>query len=326
MATIFVLHGTGGRLGNRLMLEAHLLSFCLEHPRWRLVNFNFVPYAHLFEEARQHPWMIFPPGGSTPNPVLPAVTAAGAMVASAHRRLPGKWADRVSRHGTRLTHRLFGARAALLEWGDGRRQDLSAPDFIQWTERFDWIVLGGFLYRDWRALAKHQQAVRHFLRPARQYVEKAEALMRTLRSRYRTVVGVLVRRTDYAHWLDGRFHFELAQYRAWLEQLTGAFGPDAGLLLASDDPGTAMLLEGLPAHLTTGAAGQEGHYMESVAALSICDVVASPPSTFAAMSAFLGGVPILPLRHAGQQIRAEELMPRHLFDAVAHPEFGRAVS
>jgi hypothetical protein len=147
-----------------------------------------------------------------------------------------------------------------------------------------------------------------------------------LRSRYRTVIGVMVRRTDYAHWLDGRFHFELAQYRDWLRQLTRVFGPDAGLLVASDDPGAAALLEGLPAHLTTGAAGRDGHYMESIAGLSMCNVLASPPSTFAAMAAFLGGVPIMPLHRAGQQLRAHDLMSRHLFDAVAHTEFRRAVS
>lgn len=326
MATILMLHGTGGRLGNRLLLEAHLVSFCLEHPRWRLVNFNFVPYAHLFEESRHHPWMVFPPRRASHPRLIPAVTSAGTLIANAHRQLPEKWAYRISLHGTRLTHRLFGARAELLEWGDGRRQDLGAREFVEWTERFDWIVLGGFLYRHWPALEEHQQAVRHFLRPARQHVDKAEPLMTALRSRYRTVIGVLVRRTDYSHWLDGRFHFELAQYRDWLQQLACVFGPDAGLLIAGDDPAAASLLEGLPAHVATGAAGQGGHYMESVAALSMCDVVASPPSTFAAMAAFLGAVPILPLHRKGQRIGAGDLMPRHLFDAVAHPEFGRAVS
>jgi hypothetical protein len=326
MPTLVVFHGTRGRLGNRLMLQAHLMSFCLEHPPRRLVNFNFVPYARLFEASRHNPWMIFPPGDRRHGALLRAVTSAGIVAANAHTHLPPKWAYRISRHGTRLTYRLLGARAELLEWGDGRHQDLGAPDFIDWADRFDWIVLGGYLFRGWRALETHQRAVRHFLRPRREYLEPAEALMTTLRSRYRTVIGVLVRRTDYAHWLDGRFLFELAQYRDWLLQLTRLFGPDAGLLLATDDPGTAALLEGLPAHLTSGAAGRGGHYMESVAALSMCDVVASPPSTFGAMAAFLGDVPIMPLHTVGQQLRAEDLMRRHLFDAVTHPEFGRAVS
>jgi hypothetical protein len=326
MPTVVVLHGTHGRLGNRLMLQAHLMAFCLEHPGWRLVNFNFVPYAHLFEESRHHPWMIFPPAGTRRGGLLRAATAAGIVAAGAHTHLPPRWASRVSRHGTRLTHRLFGRRAELLEWGDGRRRDLGAPEFGDWAGRYDWVVLGGFLFRGWRALEAHQQVVRHFLRPAREYLDPAEALMSTLRARYRTVVGVLVRRTDYAHWLGGRFYFEPAQYRDWLLQLTRLFGPDAGLLLASDDPGTAALLEGLPAHLTTGAAGRAGHYMESLAALSMCDVVSSPPSTFGAMAAFLGDVPIMPLHTVGQGLRVQDLMRRHLFDAVEHPEFGRAVS
>ena len=326
MRSLVVLHGTQGRLGNRLMLQAHLMSFCLEHPAWRLVNFNFVPYAHLFEESKHHPWMVFPPPRAGRGAALRAATAAATAAAQAHLLLPPKWAARVSLHGTRATHRLLGGRARLLEWGDGRRQDLSDPEFVAWAERFSVVVLGGFLFRDWPALEAHQKTIRHFLRPAREYSEPAAALMRTLRARYRTVIGVLIRRTDYARWLDGRYHFELGQYREWLSQMTAIFGPDAGLLLASDDPETAVLLEGLPAHLTTGAAGQSGHYMESLAALSMCDVLASPPSTFAAMGAFLGGVPIMPLHTAGQQLGVGDLMTRHLFDAVAHSRFGQSVS
>lgn len=308
------------------MLQAHLMSFCFEHPEWRLVNFNFVPYAHFFEESRHHPWMVYPPGRAPAGALVRAVTPPGIVLADVRKRLPPKWAYRVSIHGARLTHRLLGRRARLLEWGDGRRCDLGSPQFAEWAAQFRWIVLGGFLFRDWHALEKHQEAIRHFLRPARQYAGPAEALLAELRRRYRVVIGVLVRRTDYGWWLDGRFHFDLAQYREWLVQLVRIFGPDAGLLIATDDPEAASLVGGLPAHLSTGAAGNAGHYMESVAALSLCDAIAAPPSTFAAMAAFLGGVPILSLHDRGQQLRRTDLLDRHLFDAVEHPEFGRAVS
>ena len=325
MGTLVVLHGTGGRLGNRLLLQAHLMAFCLERPRWRLINFNFVPYAELFEASRHHPWMIFPPRRAAGG-LLRAATPAGIAAARAHQRLPARWASRISRHGTRLTYRLLGTRAHLLEWGDGRRQDLGEPEFVARTENLGWFVLGGFWFRDWAALERHQETIRAFLRPAAEHVAPAEALLHTLRQRYRTVIGVLVRRTDYAHWLNGKFFFAPAQYREWMEQLVRLYGPGTGLLIAGDDPETAALLDGLPAQLTTGAAGRPGHYMESVAALARCDLIASPPSTFAAMAAFLGDVPIMPLQHAGQTLRVEDVMTRHLFDAVEHPAFRQAVT
>jgi hypothetical protein len=325
MATLFVWHGTGGRLGNRLMLQAHLMTFCLENPRWRLINFNFLSYAHLFEEHDHHPWMIFPRRETAAASLVRIATPLGIQVAGLHERLPPKWSNRISRHGNRLTYRLLQSRAKLLLWGDGQRCELGSPAFVHWTERLNWILLGGFLFRDWGALERHQESIRHFLRPAHRYDDPARETLNALRARYRTVIGVLVRRTDYAAWLGGRFCFSLPQYRSWLEQLTLLFGPDAGLLLASDDPETANLLEGLPAHLTTGAAGKGGHYMESFAALSRCDVIASPPSTFAAMAAFAGGAPILPLAKAGQVLGVQDLMRRHLFEAARHPEFGCAV-
>jgi len=155
MPLALVLHGTGGRLGNRLMLQAHLMSFCLEHSGWRLLNMNFVPYAHLFEESRYHPWMIYPPGSRPAGPIVRMITPPGIVLADLRKRLPDKWAYLLSIHGTRLTYRLLGRRARLLEWGDGQRVDLGSAEFVEWAHRFTWIVPGGFLFRDWPGLEKH---------------------------------------------------------------------------------------------------------------------------------------------------------------------------
>jgi hypothetical protein len=61
---------------------------------------------------------------------------------------------------------------------------------------------------------------------------------------------------------------------------------------------------------------QGGHFVESMTELSLCDVIVSPPSTFAGWAAFLGQVPQLSLTRLDQIIRREDLTddPFHIVE------------
>jgi hypothetical protein len=48
-----------GRLGNRLVLFAHVIGFAAEHG-CRVVNFAFHSYAHLFENTRRDLYCRYP--------------------------------------------------------------------------------------------------------------------------------------------------------------------------------------------------------------------------------------------------------------------------
>ena len=121
------------------------------------------------------------------------------------------------------------------------------------------------------------------------------------------LVGVLIRQQDYRVWVGGRYFFPSPQYRDWMVQAAKVFGPDCCLVVATDEHQSPDLLHGLDAAWCTGAMAQKGHFVESMAELSLCDVIVSPPSTFAGWAAFLGRVPQLPLTRAGQILRREDL-------------------
>ena len=92
-----------------------------------------------------------------------------------------------------------------------------------------------------------------------------------------------------------------------MAQAAIAFGPDCCLVVATDENQPPDILHGLNAVWCTGAIGQTGHFVESMTELSLCDVIVSPPSTFAGWAAFMGQVPQLPLTRADQVIRREDL-------------------
>ncbi len=73
-------------------------------------------------------------------------------------------------------------------------------------------------------------------------------------------------------------------------------------------------------NFATGIAVGKGHYLESMAELSQCDMIMTPPSTFGVWAAFLGDIPILPLCDPSQVVSKQNLLYNNIFDAVFHPE------
>jgi hypothetical protein len=224
-----------------------------------------------------------------------------------------------------VLHKLMPWRSInLLKDPQGRQ--LAAAEFVERLRGRRKVYLAAWNLRDWALLEKHQQAVRRFLAPAEQFCKPARALIEVLRARYEKVVGVLIRQTDYRAWANGEFFFTSNEYRVFIEQLRARFGPRTAIVLATDEVQPAGIFDGLDVAWCTGAEAGPGHYLESFAALSMCDVVVSAPSTFSAWAAFLGDVPLLPISKADDDLRNVEVLSRHLLDAKSHWAFGRAVN
>jgi hypothetical protein len=203
---------------------------------------------------------------------------------------------------------------------------LGAPEFLDRLRGRRKVFLAGWNLRDWELLDKHQDAVRRFLAPAERFLRPARELIEGLRRKYERVVGLLIRQSDYRYWANGEFFFTSGQYQAFIEQLHERFGPKTAIVIATDEVQTKEDFEPLDVTWCTGAEAGPGHYLESFAALSMCDIVVSPPSTFSAWAAFLGNVPILPIGKADDDLRKVELLRRHLLDARSHWAFGRSVN
>ncbi|MCC5827988.1 MAG: hypothetical protein JJU36_00945 [Phycisphaeraceae bacterium] len=180
--------------------------------------------------------------------------------------------------------------------------------------------IAGFRLRCTPLFEKHQAAIRRFLQPAMPYRAQSEAFLAPLRRRYEKLVGLMIRQTDYRTFRDGRYFMDTEQYRVLVHQILDRFGPDTGIVAASDEPQVPDAFAGLPVHLCSGAAGLGGHYIESFTQLGMCDAVVSVPSTFSLWATFMGRTPLLMLPAGRPDLDAAVWMDSAMIEGRHRPE------
>jgi hypothetical protein len=313
-------HG-GGRLGNQVLRAAHWIAWALENAgEVEVLNFSFWPYAAHFAAWRNHPGCVFP---------LRAGKAD--RIAACWSRMPRRVRGALTYH-TRLQrvvqaagHVWPGWQAVDLDIVGEEKLALDAA-FLARVKRRRVTTCCGWEIANWPLVAKHEAAVREFFRPTPELAAPAAEFMANLRRAHDLVIGVFIRQSDYVEWHDGRFFFPATQYAIWMRQML-ALHPDrrVAFVVASEwwhEPG---IFSGLPVHFATGSANAGGAAIRSWVELSLCDLIVSPPSTFSATAAFLGGVPLWPVVAWNQVMAREQIFPDGIVGAARHPVFSLAV-
>jgi hypothetical protein len=317
---IIFTHG-GGRFANQLMTFGHLIAVAEEHPDIQVVDYAFWPYANLCAGTEHNPSCAYPPRRGT---------TLGARFMSLARRMTWR-RRRAAMHNVvgLILNKLRPRR--LIDYGplpgDGSVViQLGGEEFLNRVRSRKTALLMGWFLRDWALFEKHEEAVRRFLAPAERFTRVAEPFIADLRKRHDPLVGLLIRQDDYRYWAGGKYFFPTEQYRTFVRQLRQRFGRRAGILIATDEVQPAGAYDEFGVTFCTGEKAGPGHYQESFAELSMCDVVASVPSTFAAWAAFFGKKPILPISAADDNLTEVAPLARHLLDARRHPAFKDAVN
>lgn len=308
-------HGAG-RLGNQLFAYAHLLAFLEEHPdQFSFFNFSFIPYSTFLAH--------------NPNPPLSKITGWQSILGTLARLVEvnpsigntTSLQEKVIVNGARLMH-AYGVAApsgqALVAkdvyyWSliAGERLnylDLALPETVSRLQRKAFTALAGWGIRSWSLLEKHGDAVRQKLEVHSRYTEVARSFISQLRQNYDFLIGVAIRQGDYrsSSEIFRRFLFESEQYALWTQQATAAFADRGrvGFVLTADEPQNLELF-GDNVHFATGIAGGEGHYLESLVELALCNLLITSATTFAGWAAFWGNIPIVPLYSVDQIIQAD---------------------
>jgi hypothetical protein len=165
---------------------------------------------------------------------------------------------------------------------------------------------------------RHQQAVRSLFALRPEVLEPLHVRINALRDAHGPVFGLHVRRGDYRQWLGGRFHFDDATYQRLAVQVIRACGVEQGaaaIAVVSDEPTDwPARLEGFPTVRLTGNA------IEDLAALSLCDRIVGPPSTFAMSASLLGAVPYLQVTDPQSPVRSERFFTYGSVPFPSHAE------
>jgi len=278
---VVILIKSFGQLGNRLFLFAHLVANAAEHG-YDLANPCFGRYARYF--------------------VAPATdNFAGLSV-----RVPvsrRSWLERLlgGLLGLMQPPRLFRALATAIRQLPAAAQpldllylddragtfDLNEPHFVA-AARQQVLLLHGWCFRDRPSFLKHAALIRQLFALVPVHRQAVDALISTCRHTAEVLVGVHIRRGDYATFADGQYYYDNQQYANFLRQLLPQWSSSIRVefLLCSDEALDLSVFAGLPVHCASG------HFVEDLYALADCDYVLGPPSSFSMWASFYGQTPL----------------------------------
>ncbi|MCZ8117885.1 MAG: alpha-1,2-fucosyltransferase [Microcystis sp. LE18-22.4A] len=326
---IIFTHG-GGRFANQLFSYAHLIAFLAENDyKYDLINLAFWPYAHLLENTSKNLACTFPTKHKQWQALqklkdilqfLPDKISNSSRIRNNIARFLYNYASFAPDIQSIIAQDVSGLKDIPGKQKD--KFDLNNSDDVDLLNLAKVTLLAGWKVRSWPLVEKHQETVRDCLALKESHTATATKFTQELRQKYDYLIGVLIRHYDYRFMLEGKYFFETQQYINWIQQAQDLLGTSSkvGFVIASDEPQDFELFKHLNVHFATGIAGGKGHYLESMAELSQCDMIMTPPSTFGVWAAFLGDLPILPLYALSQVISNQDLLYNNIFDAIAHPE------
>jgi hypothetical protein len=257
---VIVVADRTGQLANRLFTFGHLIAFAAEQGV-RIANPGFCEYADDFPSFANDALCRWP---------------------RARIGLPRRLGEKAFFRTVRL--REFAERRgrpigpfALLQG----EVDLGDPLVARLARSRRLLLVAGWELRDEAAFSRQRSLLCDVFKPARHHIAAAlEARSKAVDSP--RVVGLHIRRGDYEHWREGRFFWPAAVYAGIVERLR-ALPSRPAVLACSDDP---AVLDELGGKIVRGP----GSAVADLCALSLCDAIVGPPSTFSGWAAFQGGI------------------------------------
>jgi hypothetical protein len=261
-----------GRLGNRLVLFTHLIAAAIEHG-FVVVNPAFGDWSHLFPRTASDLLCRFPPcpGLAVPAGGRAALFKAAQAAADELHRLQSE-----------------GQSVGLIRLSKEERVDLNGVTFLEMAAKHRVVITDGWNFRNNDNCLRHRNAICAFFTPSVRVLDRARAPVRRARETGSLVVGVHVRRDDYAGFRGGRFCYTHAEYHRMMSALqTGPDGRPVTFFVCSDEPVPTSAFPGL--NVVVGS----GDIVDDLYGLAACDFVLGPArSTFSRWAAYYGDVPI----------------------------------
>jgi hypothetical protein len=263
-----------GQLGNRLTVYAHMIGAARERG-WTLLNPSFCEYAEHFTGTCGR---LLTCGLAQPNPrAIPLIERAAAY--------------RLNRIAYKCARVLQHLPASPVGWA--RASNMPVYELTALMDRAEerrWRVLftQNYVFRQHRWCARHAEYIRRVFTPLPVHQEASRGVLARSRAGGAVVVGVHIRHGDYQQHLGGRFFFPVEAYAGLMRRMGALLAPrEVAFLVCSNSALTPAQFPGLRVEVGPG------HLIADLAALSGCDWLLGPPSSYSAWAAFAGNRPLL---------------------------------
>ena len=269
-----------GQLANRLFLLRAFIANAIEY-QYTLIYNNFDEYLPYFEGPASQ--------GFARYPIRTQICSPKSLNNYLQKVIlnPDYFSIKVLRKLNRLeyfSHQVYEV--------DNTGFDLGDPEFVRKAQTKIMIV-SGWPFSDKQSQKKHAVLIKNFFTPLSVYRQNIDQLMEKIRQEVDIVIGIHIRRGDYAKFESGRYFYSFEVYARKAAELARQFdGKKVGFLLCSNEPIDVAAFAGVRAFSGTG------HFIEDLYALARCDYLIGPPSTFSAWASFYGDVPLQYIRDA----------------------------
>ena len=145
--------------------------------------------------------------------------------------------------------------------------------------------------------------VKHIFRPKDEIMNKAEGFVKELKQNADLVVGVHIRRGDYATWNDGHFFYELEEYHQFMLRIKQLYKDRRVSFFISSNEDFSL---DIFTDCECCRFGKEpsGAILD-LYTLSVCDRIIGPFSSYSRWASFIGEVPLCFLETKDQQFTEE---------------------
>lgn len=148
---------------------------------------------------------------------------------------------------------------------------------------------------------KFKPSLRLLFRPKETIVKPVDSLFQKYREEGCFMIGVHVRRGDYGIFKDGIFFYSFERYAQWMEQVLTIYSDHkVCFYMASVEPIPTFILSRFNTCMIPGASASADIY-----ALSLCDRIFGPPSSFSRLASFLNDVPLCLLTSKESEINED---------------------
>jgi len=151
-----------------------------------------------------------------------------------------------------------------------------------------WIIFyeGSYTWYDNTDLNKERNKIIPFFKPIKSINENVQNFIKKNRGNSEVLVGIHIRRGDYADFANGIFYYNDETYINFMNQIQALLNKKVKFVISSNEKITNDIFSSFSFVFSLG------HMVEDMYILSQCDYIIGAPSSFSAWSSFYGQKPL----------------------------------
>lgn len=163
------------------------------------------------------------------------------------------------------------------------------------------VFIEGWLFRANSLVVKHRDKIIDFLKPQEMHKNNVNILIKKCKAECTVLIGVHIRREDYKTAFEGKYYYEMSDYKRKMQETKEIFkGKEVAFLICSNENVNVNEFSELKIFLAND------HIVEDLYSLAECNYIIGPPSTYSMWASYYGNVPLLQLKEISLPITLDE--------------------